>query len=63
MFGLTIASTTFCTLMNQVFNEYLDKFVVVYLDNIVIYNATMEEHQEHFAQVFQKFRDNRVMNG
>ena len=40
--GLTNAPTTFCTLMNQVFHEYLNKFVVVYLDEIVVYSSTME---------------------
>ena len=41
-FGLTNAPATFCTLMNQVFHEYLNKFAVVYLDDIVAYNSTME---------------------
>lgn len=39
-FGLTSTPATFCTLMNQVFHEYLDKFVVVYLNDIVVYSAT-----------------------
>ena len=43
--------------MNQVFHEYLDKFVVVYLDDIVVYSATMEEHKEHLAKVFLKLRE------
>ena len=59
-FGLTNAPATFCTLMNQVFHEYLDKFVVVYLDDIVVYSVTMEEHKEHLAKVFQKLRDNQL---
>lgn len=46
-FGLTNAPATFCTLMNQVFHEYLDEFMVVYLDYIVVYNATMVQHREH----------------
>ncbi|TYK22097.1 reverse transcriptase [Cucumis melo var. makuwa] len=49
-FGLTNASATFCTLMNQVFHEYLDKFVVVYLDDIVVYSTTMEEHRDHLQK-------------
>lgn len=44
-FELTNALTTFCTLMNQVFHDYLDKFVVIYLDNIIVYSFTLEEHQ------------------
>ena len=46
-FGLTNAPTTLCMLMNQVFHEYLDKFVVVYLDDIVVYNSTLEEEERN----------------
>ena len=55
-FGLTNAPATFCTLMNEVFREYLDKFVVVYLDDIMIYSKTLEEHIDHLKKVFQKLR-------
>ncbi|XP_038886935.1 uncharacterized protein LOC120077114 [Benincasa hispida] len=46
-FGLTNAPATFCTMMKRVFREYLDQFVVVYLDDIVVYSPTLEEHQIH----------------
>jgi len=46
-FGLTNAPTTFCTLMNNVFREWLDDFVVVYIDDILVYSNSMEEHVEH----------------
>ncbi|TYK28653.1 reverse transcriptase [Cucumis melo var. makuwa] len=59
-FGLTNAPATFCTLMNQVFHEYLDKFVVVYLDDIVVYSTTMEEHRDHLQKVFQKLKENQL---
>ncbi|XP_062021178.1 uncharacterized protein LOC133737687 [Rosa rugosa] len=59
-FGLTNAPATFYTLMNQVFQDYLDKFVVVYLDDIVVYNSTLEEHVEHLKLVFQQLRDNQL---
>lgn len=59
-FGLTNAPATFCTLMNQVFQEYLDKFVVVYLDDIVIYSKTLEEHQKHLRKVFVKLREHHL---
>nr|GEV60445.1 hypothetical protein [Tanacetum cinerariifolium] len=51
--GLTNALTTFCTLMNKLFHQFLDKFVVVYLDDIVVYSHTLEEHVLHLKQVFQ----------
>jgi hypothetical protein len=59
-FGLTNAPATFCTLMNQVFQECLDKFVVVYLDDIVVYSSSLEEHVEHLKLVFQKLRENQL---
>ncbi|CAL1401302.1 unnamed protein product [Linum trigynum] len=59
-FGLTNAPTTFCTLMNQVCEPFLDQFVVVYLDDIVVYSKTLDEHAEHLRQVFQVLRDNEL---
>ena len=46
-FGLTNASATFCTLMNKVLEPFLDHFVVVYLDDIVVYSQTMDEHVQY----------------
>lgn len=51
---------TFCTLMNKVLAPFLDRFVVVYLDDIVIYSKTLEEHVEHLRQVFQALKDNEL---
>ena len=56
-FGLTNALATFCTLMNLVFHEYLNKFVMVYLDDIVVYSSKMEEHKDHLQMVFQKLKE------
>ncbi|XP_021616670.1 uncharacterized protein LOC110617986 [Manihot esculenta] len=59
-FGLTNAPATFCTLMNKVFQSFLDRFVVVYLDDIVVYSRTLEEHARHLKQVFKVLRDNEL---
>ncbi|CAN6571533.1 unnamed protein product [Malus baccata var. baccata] len=59
-FGLTNAPATFCTLMNKVFHPYLDKFVVVYIDDIVVYSKTLEEHVEHLRIVFKTLREHEL---
>ena len=59
-FGLTNAPATFCTLMNKIFHPFLDKFVVVYLDDIVIYRNTLEEHVDHLRKVFRLLRQNEL---
>ena len=60
LFGLTNAPTTFCTLMNQVFKDYLDKFVVVYLDDIMVYSSILEEHAHHLRLVFEALRKEQL---
>ncbi|XP_060196336.1 uncharacterized protein LOC132625764 [Lycium barbarum] len=57
-FGLTNAPATFCTLMNKLFHPFLDQFVVIYLDDIVVYSNSLEEHMEHLRKVFQVLREN-----
>ena len=46
--------------MNKVFMEYLDKFVVVFIDDILIFSKTEEEHEEHLRLVLQKLRDHQL---
>nr|GEZ05333.1 hypothetical protein [Tanacetum cinerariifolium] len=50
-FGLTNALVTFCTLMIKLFHPFLDKFVMVYLDDIVVYSYTLEDHVLHLKQI------------
>ena len=44
--------------MNGVFREYLDKFVILYLDDILIYSKSEEEHEQHLRMVLQVLREN-----
>ena len=46
--------------MNNIFHEYLDDFVIIYIDDILVYSKTAEEHAEHLKKVFQKLRSNKL---
>ena len=46
-FGLTNAPTTFMDLMNHVFRSYVDRFIVVFIDNILVYSKDQEDHDTH----------------
>jgi len=59
-FRLTNAPATFCIFMNDIFREWLDNFVVVYIDDILIYSGSLEEHAEHLQKVFQRLRENKL---
>ena len=59
-FGLTNAPAYFMYLMNKVFMEFLDKFVVVFIDDILIFSKTEEEHAEHIRMVLQKLREHKL---
>jgi hypothetical protein len=56
-FGLTNAPAFFMNLMNNVFIDYLDKFVVVFIDDILIYSQREEEHVDHLKMVLQRLRE------
>jgi hypothetical protein len=59
-FGLTNAPAYFMYLMNKVFMEYLDKFVVVFIDGILIFSKMEEEHEKHLRMVSEKLRSNQL---
>jgi hypothetical protein len=56
-FGLTNAPTVFMCLMNGIFRNYLDTFVIVFLDDILIYSKSEEEHEHHLRLVLQVLRE------
>jgi len=59
-FGLTNAPATFCNLMNDVLYEFLDDFVVVYLDDIVVFSRSMNEHVVHLSRVLSRLREHKL---
>ena len=59
-FGLTNAPAAFMALMNGVFRPYLDKFVIVFIDDILVYSRSKQEHQQHLTTVLQTLRENQL---
>jgi hypothetical protein len=59
-FGLTNAPAYFMYLMNKVFMEYLDKFIVVFIDDILVFSKIEAEHAEHLRLVLQKLREHKL---
>jgi hypothetical protein len=59
-FGLTNAPAYFMNLMNKVFMDYLDKFVVVFIDDILIFSRSKEEHEGHLRIVLQTLREHQL---
>jgi hypothetical protein len=58
--GLTNAPDYFMYMMNKVFMKYLDKFIMVFIDDILVYSRSEEEHEGHFCLVLQKLRDHKL---
>jgi hypothetical protein len=56
-FGVTNAPSVFMDLMNRVFHKYLDQFVVVFIDDILVYSATSKDHEEHLRTVLSILRE------
>ena len=59
-FGLSNAPVVFMCLMNGVFREYLDKFVIVFLDDILVYSKLEEEDEHHLRMLLQVLRENQL---
>ena len=59
-FGLTNAPAAFMDLMNRIFRPYLDQFVIVFIDDILIYSGSGEEHVEHLRIILQTLREHRL---
>ncbi|MBW0490620.1 hypothetical protein O181_030335 [Austropuccinia psidii MF-1] len=61
-FDLTNAPASFQNLVNDIFADFLDIFVVVYLDDIMVFSSSEEEHVKHVASVLQRLRDNNLFS-
>ena len=59
-FGLTNAPAAFMDLMNRVFKPYLDTFVIVFIDDILVYSRSKKEHAEHLKIMLQTLRDKQL---
>jgi hypothetical protein len=60
-FGLSNAPVVFMCLMNRVFRDYLDKFVIVFFDDILVYSKSEEEHEQHLRMVLKVLREHSCM--
>ena len=61
-FGLTNSPAAFMDLMNRVFKQYLDLFIIVFIDDILIYSSNEEEHASHLRIVLQTLKDQQLLS-
>jgi len=59
-FGLTNTPAAFMRLMNEVFHDYLDSLVIIFIDDILVYSRSAEEHREHLWKVLDRLREQRL---
>ena len=60
-FGLTNAPIDFLDFMNRVFKQYLDLFVIIFIDDILNYSRTFEEYEIHFRIILQTLKDRQLL--
>nr|GFD07518.1 retrovirus-related Pol polyprotein from transposon 17.6 [Tanacetum cinerariifolium] len=60
-FGLTNAPAVFMDLMNRIFHEFLDKFVIMFIDDILVFSKSKEEHEDHLCTVLQTLRQEKFV--
>jgi hypothetical protein len=59
-FELTNAPAVFMDMTNRVFHDYMDQFAIVFIDNILIYSRTLEEHEEHLRKALERLRREKL---
>nr|GFA26190.1 retrotransposon protein, putative, Ty3-gypsy subclass [Tanacetum cinerariifolium] len=59
-FGLTNAPAIFIDLMNRIFHDFLDKFIIVFIDDILVFSKSKEEHEDHLRTVLQTLRQEKL---
>ena len=59
-FGLTNSPATFMTVMQDIFRPFLDKFIIIYIDDLLIFSKNHKEHEQHLRQVFETLRQNKL---
>ena len=60
LFGLTNAPVAFMELMNRVFHDYLDKFIIMFIDDILVYSKTRGDHETHLRLTLERLQSEKL---